>query len=491
MKPLITFLKENYLEDVESRICAINTILGCDVESLYEEGGLELDEILHLDEDHFNMYLEMLMENKEEAGQLDELSKKTLQSYRDKAKDSESYYNRKSLEHGRDYRSAHNVLQGMRGNHLGYTEREKDEVRQAKSHAAAEADRYDKKATKRREGIKRAGDRLTKEEADQLDELSTKTLQSYYSKARANRYDMSQAIKKAYSDYKKASKNGGDGMDHMKRAWKLADKSTKRSEGINRAAARLNREDIEHLDELSCATKTSYLMKAVRDIEKKRGEANKLTGLARNARKNAWAYHDAANNNPDGHIAGTPFSKMGDIYKSDNDRYMDKQQRLSKQIPKRIQGVHRAARALAKEEAMNTENKLNEIEHPKSPKWDPLVTVYEKGSMTGHMWLSTANKIYRTNISAADVRRKKNVTSGNIRFELSPHHKEEYDPTEVNEASYANMGMNVSSMSASDLVRKWSQDPKVRREYEAQQRAKRSRKKVDSKRKSVTTEEVF
>lgn len=92
---------------------------------------------------------------KEEAEQVDELSKKTLGSYVTKASDKAATHTGAAAHYG----------SGGTGNNPA-----KMAVHQAI-------------ATKRRAGIQKAVDKLTKEESEQVDELSDKTIQSYREKS--------------------------------------------------------------------------------------------------------------------------------------------------------------------------------------------------------------------------------------------------------------------------------------------------------------------
>ena len=95
----------------------------------------------------------------EEAEELDELSKGTLGSYIKKASDNKAYHDRAA---GRGIAS----------------DGDADEIE-------AHLDKSDN----RKAGINRAAKKLTKEEAEELDELSTDTLRNYRAKAKDDAYD--------------------------------------------------------------------------------------------------------------------------------------------------------------------------------------------------------------------------------------------------------------------------------------------------------------
>ena len=111
----------------------------------------------------------------EEVEELDEISKKTLGSYVSKASvdmaNRTAEGERKRTMAGADY--AHNISRGMSAKTA--------EVGMKKDYDAAKPDV--KKAVQRMRGIDKAVGRLTKEEVEELDELSKSTLASYAKKA--------------------------------------------------------------------------------------------------------------------------------------------------------------------------------------------------------------------------------------------------------------------------------------------------------------------
>jgi hypothetical protein len=109
---------------------------------------------------------------KEEVEQIDELSKKTMGSYIKKASHDVAT---KSAATGRYADRANTVKDQMKkGDYSNYQQGKKDD---------ATADKMFNKSWKRREGIAKATDKLTKEEVEQIDELSPATLSSYKAKA--------------------------------------------------------------------------------------------------------------------------------------------------------------------------------------------------------------------------------------------------------------------------------------------------------------------
>jgi hypothetical protein len=148
---------------------------------------------------------------KEESEELGEVSKATMGRYINKAKDSIDTAS---------YRQGHKEAHGSSSKAL------------------------EKKLTKRHKGIETAVKKLTKEEADQIDELSTEKLLAYRKKAReadTNKHHV-------YADE--------------------ADKKIKKKTGVynpsllQRAKAKLRNEESEQIDELSKETMGRYINKA-------------------------------------------------------------------------------------------------------------------------------------------------------------------------------------------------------------------------------------
>lgn len=147
-----------------------------------------------------------------EEEQIDEISKGTLGRYINKAKDSIDMAS---------YRQGHKEAHGSSSKPL------------------------EKKLTKRHKGISTAVNKLTKEESEQIDELSSKTLFSYGKKAR-----------------KEAEKR--DEPMHRARGRLLASKKTNPARGgykLTKVAATFG-EESEQIDELSKGTMGRYINKA-------------------------------------------------------------------------------------------------------------------------------------------------------------------------------------------------------------------------------------
>jgi hypothetical protein len=150
----------------------------------------------------------------EEVEELDEVSKATLGRYINKAKDS---IDATSWKQG--YREA----------------------------ARKPLSSFEKKLTKRHKGISMAVKKLTKEEADQIDELSKKTLGSYIGSASA---DKSFAAHDVGAINQIAQSTGTTASDREERE-QLNKRHAKRSSGIGRAVDKLTKEEQDFVDSLN------------------------------------------------------------------------------------------------------------------------------------------------------------------------------------------------------------------------------------------------
>ena len=138
---------------------------------------------------------------KEEAEQIDELSKKTLASYVKKAATSAT---QKGMEHGVKKAERDEMDRNM-NRHMSLSDKDKVHDIMKTTHKDVEAPR--EKAGRRIQGINRAVSRLAKEEAEQIDELSTPTLQSYRKKARAQGNAIVDKMKMGGGDWSKDQKD--------------------------------------------------------------------------------------------------------------------------------------------------------------------------------------------------------------------------------------------------------------------------------------------
>jgi hypothetical protein len=167
-------------------------------------------------------------EFKEEV-ELDELSKKTLGSY---VKGASQDIATKSAATGRYAERANKASDDMKktGDYSQYTQKRKDDET---------ADKMFNKSWKRRIGVAKAVDKLTKEEQE-LDELSKKTLGSYVKKAGADNLSLGVGLSRAAND--------SDNFRGSRNLKTLGRKASNRTVGINRAADKLTKEEVE-LDE--------------------------------------------------------------------------------------------------------------------------------------------------------------------------------------------------------------------------------------------------
>jgi hypothetical protein len=166
---------------------------------------------------------------KEDAEQIDELSKKTLGSYVKKAKDQMSRSDQiAGIELGR---------RSDAGARVGNLER-----------------KHNKRASKRYFGIDKAVDKLTKEEAEQIDELSKKTLGSYVKKASGAERPKNPMNPKSVpittiAAYQGDSETGHFGKRFNQATYDKAERLRKNREtGIKTAVDKLTKEEIEMIE---------------------------------------------------------------------------------------------------------------------------------------------------------------------------------------------------------------------------------------------------
>ena len=124
-----------------------------------------------------------------------------------------------------------------------------------------ETERARKRMGQRMSGIAKATDKLTKEEAEQIDELKKSTLGSYIKKSAAERGHAGIEAGAGAS----GSKDQKDAMSTMK----------KRLKGIKMATDRLTKEEVEQIDELSKKTLGSYVKKAKDDLGNREAEVTR------------------------------------------------------------------------------------------------------------------------------------------------------------------------------------------------------------------------
>ena len=202
---------------------------------------------------------------KEETEQLDELSKKTMLSYVDKA-----------LRDKRRTDRAHGA------------ESNKPYSTSAAGKSDFSIKQLGKESDKRHKGIVTATKKLAKEETEQLDELSKKTMANYIGKAVKDKGMADRALGREDSIGRSVSPI----LNKMnaKREAGLKHDSAKRQKGINMAVSKLAKEETEHLDELSKKTLGSYIKKAADDIGWQAADAGKQLG-AGGYKSSGWTKH--------------------------------------------------------------------------------------------------------------------------------------------------------------------------------------------------------
>jgi hypothetical protein len=178
--------------------------------------------------------------------QIDELSKKTMGSYVKKASGAEQPKNVMSPKNVPLTKIA--AYQGdSETGHFG---------KRFNQHTYDKAERLRKN---RETGIKRAVDKLAKEEVEQVDEISKATMGRYINKAKDS-IDM--------TSYRSGIKDGTaiSSSTPYKSNNPLERKLTKRHKGISMAVKKLTKEESEQIDELSKKTLGSYVNKAAERI---------------------------------------------------------------------------------------------------------------------------------------------------------------------------------------------------------------------------------
>jgi hypothetical protein len=193
---------------------------------------------------------------KEEVEELDELSKSTLGSYAKKA-------SRDAV-----------ITRKIAGDFEHQGDRARSPGMKAGSQFASQ--RYKEKSFKRRDGVDKAIDRLTKEEVEELDELSKKTLGSYIKKSSQNAagqtFDAAHKLGvRAMNGPAMQDKDNTHGDILAKQVRTHFDKANSRLGGISKATDKLTREEKEgsHEDEKQDKALFKKLYKKAEDKEEK------------------------------------------------------------------------------------------------------------------------------------------------------------------------------------------------------------------------------
>jgi hypothetical protein len=175
------------------------------------------------------------------------------------------------------------------------------------------------------------GQKVKLDENTQIDELSKKTLGSYVSKA------TNQAFGKGYTGGSMTARGIiTRDSEEEKAGQENVRKGIKRIDGVNKAVRKLTREEVEAIDELSKKTLSSYVQKAAGDVANKGAEYG-----TKKAERDEMVR--ALNRNKDkarGIMKGWIDAKTADTdYVKPREKAM-----------KRLRGIDRAAKKLAKEE---------------------------------------------------------------------------------------------------------------------------------------------
>jgi hypothetical protein len=178
---------------------------------------------------------------KEEVEQIDELSKKTLSSYAKKATSS---------------------MRGVAASAEVTGSLDRDDPHYKK---------YSDRTLKRVAGVEKAVDRLAKEEVEQIDELSKKTLGNYIKSAShdvaakgaaTRQFAIDSSRQSGEQDYNAARKS-------MAKSDKTFSKSWKRRDNMAKAVDRLTKEDIQPLDEKNKPTNPELWSRAIAQAKSK------------------------------------------------------------------------------------------------------------------------------------------------------------------------------------------------------------------------------
>jgi len=153
-------------------------------------------------------------------------------------------------------------------------------------------------------------EKMKKEEVEEIDEISKKTLGSYIEKASQDKADMANTTG-FKAGVKQPAYNTSD----------ESDREVKRTKGIAKAVSKLTKEEVEKLDELSKGTLASYAKKATTDARFKQGIGKDVEALAKRKRDPEFKSN---------------LNKMGLEYRM--------------KAKSREAGVHKAVDRLAKEE---------------------------------------------------------------------------------------------------------------------------------------------
>ena len=351
--------EEIYFTDLEEAI-----IRG--VAEYYSELGEEVD-------------LETIGQIAEEL--IDELSVKTLDSYRTKARkdlidadanDDNRLYNKRA----KGYRAASKSVSKKFAKEEIDSDLE-DELKKQRQTKKSVGGKWKSVSYKTADGKWATKD--VKEEVEDLEELSTSTLQSYRKKARAQGNDIVDKMKMGGGDWSKDQKDTKTLRKRAAGAQASGKQLVKRGES-------LKTEEVEQIDELSPATLGSYIKKAKTQMSRSDTVAGRLAGermkggkpsaqerkhsdrankryfgidkavdkltkeeveqLDELSPKTLGSYVSKAARSAGSNIAGAVASGMANGNKDD-------QRSMGRNYAKRLKGIDTAAKKLTKEEVIN------------------------------------------------------------------------------------------------------------------------------------------
>lgn len=307
---------------------------------------------------------------------------------------------------------------------------------------------------KREKGIKLAVKKLTKEDVEQIDELSNRTLGSYVKKAKKELSSSDYHVGRAVG----ARETGQKSNFSPELERKLTKRGKKRYHGIDKAVDKMmTKEESEQIDEISKTTLGSYVKKASGAEQPKNVMSPKNVPLTKIA-----AYQGD--------------SETGHFGKRFNQHTYDKAERLRKN---RETGIKRAVDKLTKEEVEITEASVADVAktahlHVRAGKHDSIHTAI-KSAVDTHFPASVHSSVTRKKVAAQALNRIQSSNAAKMT-------KEEVE--QVDEISKAMAGRYVKKAAASIDLTAWRQGYK---EAGAGNPSKHLEKKLSKRHKGIET----
>lgn len=209
---------------------------------------------------------------KEEVEQIDELSKGTLASYITKASRQSSALHSLGKEFDNDkHMYAKKALNAK-------TPKTKEKAKADMETSGRLAKTFTRKAQNRTAGISRAAVKLAKEEVEQIDELSKKTLSSYVGKAYWDQGKRTSNASQVYGYVAgKYGRKATRGEIHDTLGAKEVRRDKTRDTGVERALSRLAKEEVQQIDEVGPQKRMTRLFNKLRDA--RAGDKFKRSGM--------------------------------------------------------------------------------------------------------------------------------------------------------------------------------------------------------------------